>query len=84
MFSGKAKKLVAPNVLRVLYETWPADTRGHFAGRLVCEKDWGAGGWFAFNVYTRKFNPYALFQESSFCSDFPGFPSMRTYIVKLW
>lgn len=43
MFSGKAKKLVASNVLRVLYKTWLADTRGHFAGRLVCEKDWGEG-----------------------------------------
>jgi hypothetical protein len=47
MFSGKArkkkkkKKLVDSNVLRVLYETWLADTRGLSVGRLVCGKEGG-------------------------------------------
>jgi hypothetical protein len=49
----------------------------------VERKGGGRKGEFAFNVHTQKFNPYALFQESSFCSDFPGFSSMRTYFVKL-
>jgi hypothetical protein len=53
-WKGKKKKeLFAPNVLRVLYETWPADTRGHFAGRLVCEEVGARSGERSLLMYIR-------------------------------